>query len=333
MTPTVLISDPAGFNTQRVPINGVSWSTAIGQSGSLSAEVRSSDLVAYGLNGELRGHWIVCQHDDAGPWGGVIGDVQPNGDGTTEIAAESWESLFNATRMPKRSRPYFGPAGSVALNIITDSTRRHGTPIVERTADDLGLPVSLDLDGGDLRAALDSMADETGQEWWVDPETMAFHWGIRGRDLTGTVQLIEGRHLTADWRVPTSLDPVVNDLEAFPLNDRYQQMQTVRVENVESIGAVGRRQGSAGIAGGSHAAHIRGRAFGMVNELAAQGVAIEMDVLNVDRCWAWFREGDLICVLLPSISVRLTVRVMARSLDDGVVMGVAGIVVVKEVLA
>jgi hypothetical protein len=196
MSQTVLISDPAGFNTQRVPVNGVSWSLSIGQSGSLSAEVRSSDLVAYGLNGELRGHWIVCQHDDAGPWGGVIGDVQPNGDGTTEIAAESWESLFNATRMPKRSRPYFGPAGSVALNIITDSTRRHGTPIVERTADDLGLPVSLDLDGGDLRAALDSMADETGQEWWVDPETMAFHWGIRGRDLTGTVQLIEGRHLT-----------------------------------------------------------------------------------------------------------------------------------------
>jgi hypothetical protein len=110
-------------------------------------------------------------------------------------------------------------------------------------------------------------------------------------------------------------------------------MQTVRVENVESIGAVGRRQGSAGIAGGSHAAHIRARAFGMVNELSAQGVAVEMDVLNVDRCWAWFRDGDLICVLLPSISVRLTVRVMARSLDDGVVMGVAGIVVGRQVLA
>jgi hypothetical protein len=23
--------------------------------------------------------------------------------------------------------------------------------------------------------------------------------------------------------MPTSLDPVINDLEAFPLNDRYQQ--------------------------------------------------------------------------------------------------------------
>jgi len=51
MSQTVLISDPAGFNTQRIPVNGVSWSTAIGQSGTLSAEVRSSDLVAYGLNG------------------------------------------------------------------------------------------------------------------------------------------------------------------------------------------------------------------------------------------------------------------------------------------
>lgn len=332
MSLSVLISDPAGFTTQRVPVNGVSRSWAVGSSGSLSAEALSRDLVTYGLNDELRGHWIVVDDDDAGPWGGVINNCQPNGDGTTEIAASDWTALFELRRMPRRSRPLFGPAGTLALVAIAETVRQFGTPVIDRFADDIDLPVSFDFDGSDLRSALDSMADETGQEWWIEHDTQAFHWGIQGSDLTGTVQLIEGRHI-ADWRAPTSSDPVVNDLEAFPTNDRYQMRQTIRVENPASIAAIGRRQDSRGIPGGSHGIHIRNRAIGLVNELAQQGAAIEMDVLNVDRAFAQFREGDVICVLLPSVSEQLTARIMARSLDDNRVMSVSAIVLTRRVLS
>lgn len=325
MTPTVLISDTAGFRTKRIPVTGVTRSWTVLGSGSLSAEILSADLVTAGLHDELRGHWIVCYDDDAGTWGGIVTDTQANGDGTTEVAATDWKASFAARRMPKRNRPLHGPAGTLALVAITETVRRHGTPITVRTADDIGPARSFDLNGGDLLSALDSLANESGQEWWVDPDTMAMHWGIKGRDKTGTVQLIAGRHIS-EWRLPSSIGPVVNDLEAFPLNDRYQVFQTIQVENAASIAAIGRRQGSAGIPGGSHAVHIRPAALALVDELAALGQAIECDVVNVDDCFQWFREGDTVCMLLPSASVQLTVRVMTRSLGDDRVMGVSGIV-------
>jgi hypothetical protein len=329
---TILISDPAGFNTQRVPVTGVSRSWVVNGSGSLSAEVISADLVTFGLNDELRGYWIVVEDDDAGTWGGVISDTQANGDGTTEIGATDWKALFSARRLPNRTRPLYGPSGTLALQAITEATRQYGTPIQVRYADDLGLPVSLDLNGGDLLAALDGMANESGQEWWIEPDTLIMWWGVKGRDLTGSIQLSEGRHIS-DWRAPTSIAPVINDLEAFPTSDRAALRQTVRVENAASISAIGRRQGSAGIAGGSHGVHIRNRAIGLVNELAAQGLALEFDLLNVDDCFQWFREGDSVCVLLPTISEQLTVRIMARSLDDSAVMRVSATVLTERVLA
>lgn len=328
---SLLIADHGGFNEQRVPITGVSRSWAVGTAGTLSAELRSSDLVTYGLNGELRGHWITVHDTDAGTWSGVITDVQPNGDGTTEIAAEDFGALFAKRSLPRRKRGLWGPAGSVALQAITEASREFSILITDRSADDIGLAVSFDLDGGDLRDALDSMASETGQDWWVDHDTRAFRWGVKGSDLTGTSQLIASRHII-EWRLPQTLDPVINDLTAYPVNDRYQMRQSVRVEQPESIAAVGRRQGSAGIASGSHAIHIRSRAVGMVEELASQGIAIEFDLVNEDRCFAWFREGDTICVLLPSVSLQLAVRVTARALDDRQVMSVSADVVTMRAL-
>lgn len=331
-TPSVLISDPRGFNTQRVPVNGADRSWVVNGSGTASVEVLSETLIDYNLNGELRGSWLVIEDDDAGTWGGKIGDVQPNGDSTTEIAASDWKSMFEKVRIPRRNRPLYGMPGTLSLEAITMAFRQHGTPIQVRSADDIGLPVALPLDGGDLRQAIDSMADESGQEWWIDDDTMAYQWGIKGLDLTGSVQFIEGKHIS-DWRLPQSIDPVVNDLEAFPINDRYQAMQTLIVENAASIAAVGRRQGSMGIPGGSHAVHIRSRAIGAVNGLASLGNAIEFDLLNIDGAFASFRHGDTVCVLLTSISVQVTCRIMGRSLGDNRVMGCSGIVVDRRALA
>lgn len=329
---SVLISDPAGFNVQRVPVNGVSRSWSVTGSGTLSAEALSADLIALGLNDELRGHRITVLHDDAGTWSGIVSDPQPNGDGTTEIGATDLKALFGPVRLPRRSRSRYGPAGTLAQLAITESTRIIGTPVQDRSADDLGLSVALDFDGGYLRAKLDAMADETGQDWWIDPDTLAFRWGTRGQDRTATVCLIEGKHIT-DWRAPDALEPIVNDLEAFPTSDKAAIRQTVRTENAASIAAVGRRQGSEGIASGTHGIHIRSRAVGLVDELAQAGRSIEFDLVNIDRCFADFREGDTVLVLLPSISVRATVRILARSLDESGVMSLSGIVTARQVVA
>lgn len=332
MPNTILISEPDGRNTRRIPINGVSRSWSVDRPGTLSVETMSAALIREQLHGELRGHRILYQHDDAGTWGGVISDVTPAWDGTTEITAADLRMLFDKMRLPRRTEPVTGPAGSLSLMAITEATRLHGSPVVDRFATDMGTPILLDFDGGELRPKLDSMAAESGQEWWIDPDTLYFHWGIKGRDLTGSVQLIAPRHI-ATWQAPESIDPVVNDLEAFPINDRASALQTMIAEVQESITAIGRRQASEGIFGGATAIQIRTAAIERAQELAAMGRAIDMDVLNTDRCWGWFREGDTVCVLLPSNSSRLIVRIMARSVDDRhSVMNVSGIVLERRAM-
>lgn len=331
MPNSILISDPFGFNARRVPVTGAARSWVLNGRGSASVEAISSDLVWAGLTGELRGHWIEIDDDDAGLWSGVISESQPNGDGTTELSAEDHRAQFNAIRTPTRSRPLRGPAGTLALTIISESTRTIGTRIRERSADDLGQSVSLNLDGGDLRGALDNLADISRQEWWIIPDTLAFRWGIKGSDLTGTVCLIEGRHLS-DWRAPETIDPVYNDLRAVPSNNRAGRFDSVFVEDGASIAAVGIRQNQISIDSGSYGVHIKAAALGLLAEAVAAGRAIECSVVNVDRCFASFVEGDTITILLASPGVRATVRVLARSLDETGVMQISGIVLEREVL-
>jgi hypothetical protein len=332
MSSTVIISDPFGGNSVRVPVNDVSRSWSVESSGSLSCQVMSDDLIAAGLNSQPIGYWIEIDHDDAGYWGGEISDVQPSGDGTTEIAAEDWTALFAGRQVPNSGVDVTGPAGSIAWRLLTESTRIYGTPITTWHIDDLSNPLTVSLNGGDLRGALNTLARESGQDWWIDSETLELYWGYRGTDLTGSIQLCEPRHIL-DWRAPRSLPPIVNVLEAFPLDATDQRMQTIVVQDATSIGAVGVRQGSAGFSGGLYGADIRPAAEGLVSQLSKLGHSIELEISNIDRCWSWFREGDTICALLPTDSTRATMRIMARAISDRQdVMSVSGVVTDWQVL-
>lgn len=332
MTNTAIISDPFGFNAKRVPTNGAARSWVVNGRGSASIELLNSDLVRLGLNDELRGHWVEIDDDDAGLWGGIITDAQANGDGTSEIAAEDYRALFNAIRTPTRARAMRGPAGTLALALVSESTRSIGTRVRARTADDLGTSFDLSLTGNDLRAELDSLADISGQEWWIKPDTLAMRWGRKGSDKTGRVQLIEGRHFT-DWRLPETIEPIYNDIRAIPSNSRASLFDSIFVEDAESIAAVGVRQQTITIERGSYGIHIRATALAALAEAVASGRSIEGSVLNVDRCFASFAEGDTISILLASVSARVYVRVLARSLDERNVMQISGKVVSREVLA
>jgi hypothetical protein len=333
MPDTVTISNPFGRQSVRVPVNGVSRSWAVDRAGTLSGEVTNETLHRFSLNGPLIGSWIEVDHDDAGYWGGEISDVQPNGDGTTEIAAEDWGALFAARLLPDTGVEISGSAGVLARRIITEATSQATTAIKTFIIDDQGPQCAVRMDGSDLRGALDSLAMASGQSWWIDPESRVFYWGYRGRDRSGAVQLCAPRHIVG-YRPRRSIAPMVNSLSAYPLNALNPQLQTIVVEDPASIAAVGLRQKKVAIGSGITATAIRPAAQSTVAALAQLGQSISMDVANLDQCWTWFTEGDTICCLFPDDSARAVVRVLARVVDNGTsVMNVAGVVTEWTVLS
>ena len=325
MTTTAIISDPGGYNAVRIKTNGADRSGAVDASGTLSAEVMTRDLVQFGLM-RPKSKWIWIEANDVRLWGGVITDSYATNTGTTEIAATDFgTTLFDARLLPIDDT-LFGPAGALALQAITRCERSEHLFIQDRTAEEYGESVQLSLSGQQLLDGLRSLQSDSGQEWAVDPDTLAFSWGRVGQDKRGTIQLVHPRHIV-EYRLPDSLMPVVNQLRASIPNGDTKAQRMIVAESVDSVTAWGVRQGAYDFDEASSIAAFKPAAQAIVNDLAGQGVSLECRVVNKDRCWGWYREGDDICVLLPDISSQLDVRIMAWSLsDDDQVMSLSAVV-------
>jgi hypothetical protein len=125
---------------------------------------------------------------------------------------------------------------------------------------------------------------------------------------------------------------VINDLLVYALDDRTDLRRAVRVENAASIAAHGRRQDETALAMPGSVIALRPAAQALVNRLASLGQTFEARIVNVDRCFGWFREGDTIACLLPGNNQQVTVRVMARAISEPAwVMDVSGIVMDRRI--
>jgi hypothetical protein len=330
MAARILISDIGGGNEQRLPTNGTSRSWSVEQPGTLSAELLTETLVHAGLT-QPKGMWIRVEANDVGTWAGVVQETQPRDDGTTELTATDWRILLTDRRLSRRTRPLFGPPGTLALAAIADAERHAPVWVRDRTADETGQPVELRLDGQSLGDALDGLASASDGEWRIDPDTLAFTWGRTGTDRSAPRQLVAPRHIVA-YTLPDSITPVINDLVVYPLHDRTDLRRAVRVENAASIAAHGRRQGETALGNPGSVIALRPAAQALVDRLALAGQTIELRLVNVDRCFGWFREGDTIACLLPGDNQQVTVRVLARSISEPEwVMDVSGIVTDRRI--
>jgi hypothetical protein len=311
----ITITDIGGGNPVRLQSSGVSagWSVASGSTASV--EVLADDLIRAGLGVRPKGKWFFWEDQDAGAMNGTVTDSQPNGDDTVEIAAGDWRTLFDARRLPRSKVSSFGYAGALALIAISNCQHDDYLWVENMTADEGGEPVELSWDGGDLSSALDQLASSTGQEYWIDPDTRDFFWQFRrGQDLTTRVELAYNRHIVA-YTLPDSIAPIRNDLLAVPSNELYAVTQALAVFDDDSIERYGRRQGSKDYLTGVTESALRPVAMADVARMSQLGASIEATVVNSEYCWSKFREGDSISMLLPNISSRLSVRVMARALD------------------
>lgn len=310
-----------GQVSNRTPLTvaGVAASWRVSGPTSLSTEVLTSTLIETFQTVDLRAYWLFWTHPRLGTWGGEISECEADlATGTTEIAARDFSALLDSRRVHKVYDIPSATPGAIVKAIITGMQRDGDGYSHIRTinAEETGESIPFQFRGGKVIDALRTLESKSGDEWYVDDQRRLWWMARRGRNKTASVSLVEGIHIVRG-RYSVALGPIVNDLLVVPANQQYAISQSFSIQDDASIKKIGLRQDQLTYTIGVTESALRPVAQKDLRRLTKLGDVITFDLQDVDGCFAWFGDGDVIRLLLPSINKRLDVRVMARSYDTG----------------
>ncbi len=322
------IARRGGLGAVRVDALSLACSWGIGEAGTLSGFVRLSDLRAAGLPGDLRGMWVEANCGAAGRWGGVVtsATIRPR---EVEVGATGWAFLASG-RVARRAMKYpaLGPA-ALLRRLLSDLYDGASFLRLDKLGSE-GTPAALDVSAGDdVGDLLARVASGAGVEWRVDADRRVELSPRLGRDLSGSVRLVEGRHFGEDWSLPLDLLSVANRLVGFGADPEQEQWAPlpggVVVEEPGSVGRVGPREVAVRFPDVRGGANLMPRLRGEVAVAAFPSAPLQLGVWDVDGVWGKFREGDAVRVVLGSAGVVVDWRVMTRAWEaDARSLSVAG---------
>lgn len=306
----------------------VSWE--INAAGELSALAALADVRTVTDDPEdLRGWWLTWEHPTLASWGGVITDIAVGPDRTVEIAARGWLELLAKRLTRKRATMIVANPGAIAGRLVRDVGAAAPTGIADTDCDEWGDFVPWQDDGGEILDALRTLSDASGQDYGVDEENRIFRWRRQwGSDKTASVQLVQGYHVAA-WRPSWSLEPIVTEVVLSPDNpSRFLTAPDIAGVDAAAYAVFGPRQQRGTYHGRQPRAAAAAIASAQAAKLAGMGRLIELDVVDADGCWSWFRRGDTITVVIADLDRALQVRCRALSWDhEGDRLTVSGEVV------
>lgn len=313
----------------RVPLEtgGIRVTWEVNQAGEFSAFARLSDLREFvDRLSDLRGWWIMWEHPYLGHWGGVITDVALRSQGIAEIAARGWLVLLDKRLTRARDLSIIANAGAIAARLVRDAGAISPTGITGTSADEWGDFVTWRDDGGEVLSAIARLSQMSDQDYLVGEDDRIFYWRRRfGTNKTSSVQLVQGTHI-ADWRPSWALGPVITEVVlAASDRNRFATAPAVSGFASDAYGAFGPRQQRGTYRGRLARPAVRATAQRQAERFARRGHLIELDVVNHDGCFAWFRRGDTITALIPDDDAAYQVRILLMSWDmDSDVVRISG---------
>lgn len=315
----VILSRSGDRERQALAMAGVVCSWETNAAGEFSAFAKLEDVRAIEPSLDaLRGWWLIWEvHPHLPTWGGRITDVVVTADQTVELDARGWLDVLAKRLTRRRNTSISATAGAIAARLVRDTNLSDATGLSDVAFDDAGAFVSWQDDGGEVLDALSRLADLSGQEFCVDEDTRAFSWRNQcGSDLTSSVQLVQGRHIV-DWRPAWSLEPIITEVVLDPADkNRFRTAPAVSGFADAAYTAYGPRQARGTYRGQLPRAAAQAVASRQASSLADRGRLIECDVVDADGCFAWFRRGDTITVVLADIDRALAVRILVMSYDQ-----------------
>ena len=300
---------------------GPKWEVNL--SATLTVDVPLSELTSQFQLSALEGMWVSWYGNALGSFAGKIERVAADvANRTAQLSCVDHSGNLGNRRVPGKTNLVIqGCAGGLA-DVLCKFAEMDDTLWLNRVDyEDAGVLLSIQPTGQDLLQLLRQNAQNSDQEFRVD-ENRNLVWRKRlGSDLTNSVQLNEGIEIasfTPSWDVSN----LVNDLTVLPSQSVYTARYARRVQDDASITAIGRRQDRYTTSRAIRPSAVRSIGQKLVTRSAALGRTIALDVVNVNDCFASFREGDTIRLVLPSINLATDARVLQRSytLSDGVLL-------------
>lgn len=323
----VVIARHGDRDRQHLTCGDVAVSSEVNAAGAFSAFAPIDEVLQITPNPEdLRGMWVMWQHPTLADFGGVVTDVAVRSNGAVEIASGGWLSLLSKRLTRRRDQSVNAQAGAIAARIVRDAGAVEPTGIAGVSADEWGEFVGWRDDGGEVLSALSRLRNLSGQDYAVGESDRIFYWRRQfGTDLSSSVQLVTGAHI-ADWRPSWSLDPVVTEVVLSSSNrNRFATAPSVSGHDAAAYAAFGPRQLRGTYRGRLPRSAVQLAATKQAELLSRRGQLIDFDVVDVDGCFAWFRRGDTITVVLADISRALKVRCLALSWSqDSNILRVSG---------
>lgn len=315
----LVVSRRGGLGAVRVPAWQPSASWEIGAAGTLSAFVRLDDLRRAGLDPDLTGRWVGLACGAAGPWGGVVTSATLSGD-EVEVGATGWAVLASG-RVARRTLRYpaLGPA-ALLRRLLGDLFGGASFLRLDRLGSG-GEAASLEVGAGDdVGDLLARVAEGAGVEWRVLHDRTVEVAGRLGRDLTGSVRLVGGRHF-ADEEASLGFDllGLATTLVGFGAaaeDERGAQAAGGgEVSDAAAVARVGAREEARRYPDVRGGANLLPRLRREVAAAATPPVPLSLETRDVDGVWARFREGDAVRVVLGLAGIEVDLRVMARAWD------------------
>lgn len=309
------IAERGGDSPVRIPINGIARSERIGARGEASVEIETSILRRTGLL-DCEGYEIGHNHGDLGDWSGTIQQVRHDfATGTTEVAAQTFESLLDARRTAKTYEVADGDAGGIAQKVIADAAKGGSMFIAGFRVQPTGL-VDINLRSEQVVDAIDELARLADAEWRITASRYFEFAKKLGKNLSSSVVLMEGKNIDATGEIIRDIRPRINDLAVMSAVAEYTRRTAVVVRDDASIEEIGQRQDTKQFDYLVKESALRPAGKAELARRQRLGRAATFDVLNVNHIWAAFTIGDTVRLLYPSCGVDHYFRALARSWDS-----------------
>jgi hypothetical protein len=307
------VFDIGGTNETRVAVSDLSCGWAVSQVGMLSCFVTGTDARSSGITNPL-GRWTRFEHPTAGPWAGRISAVTYRAGGI-ELTGETFHCLLKKRLTLRTYRQDTASAGDLWMRLLSDLTA-YDEPLWLNSygADGGGDPVAYEFRGDDAYEATQALADQGGMEWHVDEDRNAAMRMRIGSDLSATVHLEGGYHITDEYEVVLDLWAIANDLLGISGDSDYERSAFWSEADSASIKQYGRLQEPLILLGLADKSTIEPRVrMELARRAGAVGV-FDLTLTDVDRCYSWFREGDSITVTVGDPALSFVGRVLTRDL-------------------
>jgi hypothetical protein len=319
----VVLADPGDINPVVLTVADLAYAWEVANAGQLSCRVPARDLFDAGITNRV-GKWIRAEHPTAGTWAGVVTDADLDLEqGVWSLAAEHiTHALLDARTTPRDYTQSSATAGGLVERALMETSRDSRLWIDDTEVDESGDVLDYTWRGEQLVSLVTSLA---GSEWEyrIREADRVFEWrrqlGVDRPDVT----LIVGRHI-AGGNYSESLVPVINELLAVGDNRLTATSEAYVATDDDSVANYGLRQDSRFYPSVSSVPALKARAKADLPSVSEPPRVLRLTVVDVDDCFAAFREGDDIRIRIPAANATVRLRVKVRSLRADGTMEIAG---------